>query len=147
MTPKPHSTYDPHKAARVLVDAELSSREQAAQRHGVSTRTITRWRDRMDVDPVLSRLVVQKRIEADRAWLRQAPPMIEDALQYMRRCTTEGEVSPEMLRAVAGAVKLVSEAIASREIIDARIHQALGAAGAGAGQVVPLLERGQRQTS
>lgn len=78
-----------------------------------------------------------KKRRADRAWLLHAPPMIESALECMRRCSEEAEISPEMLRAVAGAFKVVSEAIASREIIDARIRKALGESGLVTGQLAP----------
>ena len=134
---------DPHKAAQLLVDADITTDAVAAKRHGVCQATIGRWRRRLDSDPVLYELYVQKKRWADRAWLAKAPPMIEDALEYMRRCT-EAEPTPEMLRAIAGALKLVSEAIASREMIDARVRQtgpAVGQPRKRTGQVVPIERR------
>lgn len=54
--------------ARVLVDANALGDEAAARKHGVSVRSVERYRARMREDPELAGLVATKNREAEAGW-------------------------------------------------------------------------------
>jgi len=59
------STKNPRVRARILLEADRTTDEAIAKKHGISTRTIERWRADLDADPQLARAwrSLQQRIE------------------------------------------------------------------------------------
>ncbi len=107
--------------AQILVEAMFTSDQIAAAQHGIATRTIERWRDKINIDTNLSRLVEIKRQAFQRRWIEKAGAFLDQDLEYLHKAAQTQNVTPEMIHALAGALKIVSEIITIREVLDARL--------------------------
>jgi len=112
------------KASTVLVDAAYPNDQQAADKHGVSTRTIQRWRKRLDSDAKLAAFVARKKDMHDRGWASDLAAAKKSATQFLETAPSKiPAVTPEYIHAVAGALKILADADAVRKFLDARISQ------------------------
>ena len=131
--------FNRERAATILAEAALVGDTRAAKRHGVDPSTIWRWRKRMERDPDLHALANQKRAALERAWVGAATESLRKAAEFLGRAAEEmSPQNPEHVHAVAGAFKLLSEALIARDVIDARLAGAHRRHDAAAGTVVPI---------
>jgi hypothetical protein len=115
-------------AACVLVDALYSTDANTAEQYGISMRTIQRWRKRLaDGDLELSQSVGTKRTQRDAAWAQELTGALVTGLKTLQNCflavgnDDESLKSPDMIHAVAGALKIVAEAKLTQAIIEDRL--------------------------
>jgi len=109
-------------AAQVLVEAAYKGDRAAAKENGVSERSVRRWRNRMDDDQKLADLVQQKRKLAEEDWADELPEAIRAAIDYLRRAAGAADESdPEVIHAVAGALKMLSHVGMTKKVLDARL--------------------------
>jgi len=125
-------------AALVLVDAMVLGDQKAAEIHGVSARTVKRYRKRFKSDPKLTQLVTYLRqtiLQPKRPALEDAIAStiewIEDAPKHLDRD------NPEHLVVITQAFKTLSEIHLANRMIDARLAALPGQTGAGNQQMVP----------
>ncbi|MBX6354556.1 MAG: helix-turn-helix domain-containing protein [Micromonosporaceae bacterium] len=131
--------FNRERAAVVLAEAALTTDSVAAERHGVSVRTVQRWRAQLDRDPDLAAIVAVKKADLERAWVGAATESLRRAAEFLGRAAEEmSPTNPEHVHAVAGAFKLLSEALLARDVIDARLAGAHRRHDAAAGTVVPI---------
>ena len=110
------------RAAAVLVDALYRGDVEAAQRHGVTRRSLYNWRYRLATDQRLAQLFDEKRRQAEAEWVPQFVPAIRDAVEFLRRAAQELDpTDPDAVHAVAGALKILSEIAMMKEVLDARL--------------------------
>ena len=110
------------RIAAALVAAALLGDKRAAEKHGVTTRTLRRWRTRAARDVELSAIVREKRDAVERAWAAEIPEALAADLDLIRRTAVETRNrSPEMVRAMAVAVKVISEVAVTWRILEARL--------------------------
>lgn len=114
-------------AATVLVEAIYTTDEKACKKFGVSDRTLRRWRKALATDPVLSGFVHTKKAAFDREWAQELPIALRKAIRVI------GEIAdaisdnaamkrnPNVIVAVAGAIKICAEVHLTGRVIDARI--------------------------
>jgi len=116
--------FNRERASIILVDALYSDDELAAEKHGITARTIRNYRERLDSDQELSALFHSKRREREKSWADDMPAAISSGVEYLRK-VSEGlkpeETSPEMVHAIAGAVKVLSEVRMTKDVLDARL--------------------------
>lgn len=108
--------FDYQLAARVLVDAQVLGDAKAAKKHTVTTRSIERYRVRMQKDPKLHTLVAKKTAKVDEDLRPTREAFQRDAVAFMQRVIARGEqllpkCNAEQFGEVAAAVKDVSEAV------------------------------------
>ncbi len=122
----PKIDYD--KASRALIDAQFIGDEAAAPQHGVTTRTIERWRARMPEDKQLSeavgrrlRLIVQTK---DDLWLKQVPHALEKLLGLVERITDENDPTWDDLGKAMSAISALADIALVRRVLDAKFGQA-----------------------
>lgn len=115
-------TFNAERAAMILVDALFKGDEQAAFDWGISKRTIQRFRKRLATDEGLASFVASKKTLAEQDWSKEANAAITAAVHYIRRAALKSKPSPEMVHAMAGALKIVSEALAQKRLIDVRTN-------------------------
>lgn len=118
------STVSKHAIATILVYALYNTDAQAAKDFGVSTRTIWRYRAKIEKDPELAEIVSQKRIQAEAEWIDAGKDAMLTAIAFIRRCALQLKPSADNAYAVAGALKIVSEVTATHKLIDLRIENA-----------------------
>lgn len=113
------------RAAAILADAALNGDEVAAARWGVSTRVIRRYRLLVETNQELAASFHQKKAELERAWIERAAVALIAAVEFLTRAAREADPrNPEIIHAVAGALKILNEAILTSQVIDARLAHA-----------------------
>jgi hypothetical protein len=100
-------TFDRDRALRVLVDAFDLGDATACQRHGISVRTLERYRVRLKGDPQLSEAVAQKKEELERDWRQARRRALRSGITKLEQLIQAAEV--KQLRDVAGAVKILGD--------------------------------------
>jgi len=114
--------FNAEKAAMALVDALLTTDIAAAEKWEVSRRTILNWRKRLDTDPEFSRLFQEKRAAVEKEWADELPAAIRASVDFIKRSAQSTNVSdPDMLHSMAGALKILTETAAMRQLLDARL--------------------------
>jgi len=130
--------FNAEKAAMALVDALLTTDIAAAEKWEVSRRTILNWRKRLDTDPEFARLFQEKRAAVEKEWADELPAAIRASVDFIKRSAQSTNVSdPDMLHSVAGALKILTETAAMRQLLDARLAPQARPNGAGDRKVGP----------
>lgn len=127
----PGPVVDPETVAQILVDATALGDAAAAERHGVSVRTIGNYRALLRRDPEgeAAELFAVKRKAISERWLRSTADARDKLLAKVLTLVEKAE--PEQLRDVVGALKIVHDANVSERVI------ADGLGGEGAGEPGP----------
>jgi hypothetical protein len=123
--------YSTETKAKAIVDAALTTDREAAADHGISRKSLTRWRKDLQTDTALQRLVTERwaEVRAADTWVEDTTQTIRNALSFLRTAMNELDPSdPEAVEAVTGAIQTLAEAKAMADIIDTRI-QGWGAGG------------------
>lgn len=112
------------RAAAALVDAMFTTDEDAAKKHGVSVRSIWRWRDRMKEDPRLAACVSRLASAKEQDWIADIPVAITSGIKFLKRAADEADHrDPEVIVAVAGSLKILSDIETTRKIVDVQLQQ------------------------
>lgn len=117
--------YDLETKARAVVDAALTTDREAASDHGVSRRSIQRWRGELASDMELQKRVTELWSEVREAgdWVEDTTRTIRKALSFVRTATEELDPSdPEDVAAVVEAIEVLTEAKAMADVIETRIE-------------------------
>lgn len=109
------------RLALILVEALFFGDKRTAQRWGITGRTIVNYRYRLAEDEELSRLFYLKKTEFESNWAKDIPAAIMAGISFLGEAAKQNDYSPEMIHAIAGAVKILAEVGLTKEIIDARI--------------------------
>lgn len=120
---------DINAAARVLVDAYFATDQTAARKHGISTKTVQRHRQRLETEPKLSTAyhnLLQTALDQDWAaelneTVKTALRKLRDTIQQIKTDTPEG--ATELLALTRGLVELdFSKQYAEVELEQARTN-------------------------
>jgi hypothetical protein len=98
--------------AEVLVDAMFTRDDEAvAKKHGISARSIIRYREQMTKSKELAELVAQKRAAIDDKIRDELVDLIRLSIEAAKVLVVKAKESlnPEHLHAVIGAVKIAKE--------------------------------------
>lgn len=110
------------KIAQVLVFASLYGDNQAAKDSGLALRTIQHYKKRLREEPELAKIYVLKKQEFEGEWVNEVASTLLAGMNYIKQASQSEEKTPEMVHAIAGAMKIVGEIGLTKEIIDARIR-------------------------
>jgi hypothetical protein len=120
-------TFNRDLAAAALLEAVFRNDATACEKYGIGIRTLQRYRQKLHTDPELAGIVATKKALFDRAWaddlvkaLRGAALFIAEATETARKndkCKTD----PEMIAAMAGALKLCADVHLTSKVLDARL--------------------------
>jgi hypothetical protein len=122
MTPEQHRI----RREQAIADAAMLGDPAALAKHGISQRTLTRYRASARRDPSLAGNVLSK-VEAAQSldWLRTAEKALDDMTQAVQetvaRMGRKRRQTPEELHAMCGALKIVSEAVDARSYLMLRL--------------------------
>lgn len=105
-------TIDYERVATILVDALLFDDERAAEKGGVSLRTVQRYKERAKRDVKLSQIVAKKWESFEQHRVQELNAAIDEAIQeilgYLKRAAGDASTTdPDSIHAVAGAGKLL----------------------------------------
>jgi len=108
--------------AQILIEAAYRGDQQTAEKYGISPRTLYRWRDFAEKSPSLTRLMKQKKVAFERGWADEAAGALKAGLEFLKEAAQKASrTDPDVIHAVAGAVKIASEVLITREVLDARL--------------------------
>lgn len=116
-------TLDYDRVALILVEAAFFGEKQTAQRWSISTKTIERYRARLDEDSELSGFVALKKQAFESSWADEIPASIRAGIRFLGEAAKRADYTPESIHAIAGAVKILAEVGLTKEIIDARLRR------------------------
>lgn len=117
-------TFNRELAAMVLVDAAYKGDKAAAELYGLTDRTLRNYRKRLLADTELSALFQHKRALVEKDWAADAPMAIKAGVAFLLRAAQEATVTPEMVHAVAGSMKLLADMVLTKQVLDARLAAA-----------------------
>lgn len=99
---------------RILCDALTFGDRATVKRHGISVRTLQRYRAKMATDPAMACAVAEKAKALDAAWLETGK---RARLRFIARMEELAETETD-LHKVSGAFKLLSDAMLASEILN-----------------------------
>jgi len=117
------------RAAAVLLEALYTNDEQATKRHGVSLRSLQRWRRQLATDSELAGFVATKKAAMDARWADELPIALRSCLIFLTGAFDQAATDPRalcnpvMIAAVAGALKICAEVYYTGKVIDARLAE------------------------
>lgn len=111
------------RAAAAIAECDYMPQADVAEKYDVSARTIRRWKSRVDEDPELSALVRQKKEEFVERWADKLGDTLREGIDYLQEAARNADAEkpdPQMVRAINGTVKILSEIQLTKDILDAR---------------------------
>jgi len=105
--PMASPVFDRARAVRVLLDAAAVGDSAACKRHGISERTLQRYRERVGADPELTAVVAEKKNAEEAGWSASRRRFLRSAIAKLEAMIAEA--GPDQIREVAGAIKIVGE--------------------------------------
>jgi hypothetical protein len=122
---------DTNRVASILVEAAYHGDKETAGRWSITTRTIQRYRERLNEDSELSQTVALKKQQYEADWANEIPGAIRSAVRFLQRASNEANPKdPDTIHAVAGALKILAEVGITKAILDVRLSGFIGANGA-----------------
>ena len=108
-------TLDHEQIVRVLLDAIDLGDVEATKRHGVTRRTLQRYRVRASGDPALAAALAARRAELAARWTDEAARVRLVLLARMGELALKSDAD---LHQVAGAFKLVSDSLLATSVLN-----------------------------
>lgn len=109
---------DKGRAALVLVDAAFLGDKLAAEKLGVTSRTVENHRARLETDPELSGLFQAARREAAGCWVHELGRALSAGIRKLGvLAETTQDASPDGIAAITGLVKALAEVAITREVL------------------------------
>lgn len=133
MTPKGSKCSTKEHRVKVVLEAVQAGDEAVMRKYRIHERTLRRWKTEVlaSDDPKLSDVVRRKRAAQDVAWASRIPAAMSACLAFLERAATAASAeNPDVIHAIAGAMKMIAETDNTYRFIDARIRGQDGANGA-----------------
>jgi transposase-like protein len=117
------------RAAAVLLAAAYTTDQMAARRFGVTVRSIRNWRNKLSTDSEFSSFFHTKKRTHDEAWAETLPIALRQSVEFIAAASREAQtqkaalLDPDVISALAGAMKLCAEVYYTGKVIDARIAE------------------------
>jgi transposase-like protein len=122
--------YKPEAQVLILLEACYSNDTVVADKYGITPRTLFNWRKKLVEDKEFSETFILKKEEFEATWLDSMRKSIISGATFIQRAANEAEDetlrNPEMVRAIAGAIKICSDVILTGGMINARIAKFAG---------------------
>jgi hypothetical protein len=110
------------RAAAVLVEAAYFGDKAAADRYGITVRSVERYRERLDDDIELSAFVTIKKQEFEDRWAEELPAAIRASIRFLAKAANEADhKDAQTIYSVAGALKILADVTLTKRVLDARL--------------------------
>ena len=118
---------DYDRASTVLVEAAYFGDKQAAERNGISVKTVERYRKRLETDVKLSEFVQLKKAQFEASWAEDVSLALKKGVDFFNRVFDKASVmNAQTIHAAAGAFKILFEAKLTKDVLDARLSRYIG---------------------
>lgn len=111
---KERGKVDADKVRQVVIDAEHLGDAKAAKKHGISVRTVIRYRNRVRGDAALSQAVIDEKTAMQAVWRDQ---LVTAREKLLARAVTLAGTSKNLFH-VSGALKIVNDAANADQVIE-----------------------------
>ena len=136
---------NPEFVAQVLAEASFSRTDkQIYDSYGISRQTFITWKKMLAEDKTLRQYFTQKKQTLETSWGNKAGEAILSGIDFLIRAGQQADpTDPTVIHAIAGGLKIVTEAQATLRYLDARLgqnaqsHSGAGAAIQQTGQALP----------
>jgi hypothetical protein len=113
--------FNSQRSAIVLVEAEFFGDKGAASKFNVSTRSIRRWRERLETDNELAANVLKYREKFLKDWTEELPLAIKKAIRFLITVPDNADTTDsKIIRAITEALKTLTEVSLTKGMLDAR---------------------------
>lgn len=109
--------------AQILVEATIYGVQKTAEKYRIKPRQLRVWRTRMHNDLDLQELYNQALQAHQKRWVEEAGKFLSQGFTYLQEASRTQVSSPEMIHAIAGALKIANEIILTQEILNAKFTQ------------------------
>lgn len=117
-------TFNYERASSALVESAYYGDPYAAKRFGVSTRSIVRWRNRMDTDDDLAALVVIKKEQFAKSWSDELPAAIRASIRALKDAALKLEMTDTAsVKVIADSLHRLTEIAMTKDVLDARLNE------------------------
>jgi hypothetical protein len=110
-------SFDRRRAARILADAAMMGDAKAAERWGVTDRSILNWRQRLENDDELAQAFVEELRKAEEDWRSERLKFLRLGLSKLTELVGKAD-GPHDIRSVAEAVKVVGELQVASDVLN-----------------------------
>jgi len=100
---------DEERAAQILAECVGAKPSAVAARYGITVQTLRNYRERASTDAAFAALVEKKRVLIETQWAEEAVKFLRSGLRKLDELVGKAELSPGVIREIAGAVKVVGE--------------------------------------
>jgi hypothetical protein len=110
------------RAAAVLVEAAYYGDKAAAERNGVSVRSVENYRARLEDDIELVAIFAIKKQQFDESWADELPGAIRAGIQFLAKAAREADPKDaQTIYSMAGALKILADVTLTKRVLDARL--------------------------
>lgn len=117
----PGPIVDLDRLAMILVEASFFGDRRAAEKWGITARTVHNYRKRLNTDAEFSKLFNLKRQEYQQDWIEDIPATVRNGIQWLSQAFNKLEPTAENVHAITGAIKILTEIGLTKELVDARL--------------------------
>jgi hypothetical protein len=104
------STLTDDTLLEIVLESKYLGIQRTCERHGVNRKTIYLWREKVRTEPALKKGYLAKIESYNRDFSEQISDTLRSQLDYLQRAAQEADPSDRtMVRAIAGALKMVGE--------------------------------------
>jgi predicted regulator of amino acid metabolism with ACT domain len=117
-------SFNYERAAMVLCDAVMLGDRKAAQKWGVSLRSICNWRESLENDEKLRNLMQEYRQAQTEKWLEDIPTAMSAMIEFFTRAAQESNPQAATAADIVAAFEAIADVESTQKIIAARLKDA-----------------------
>lgn len=116
--------FDYHRASSVLAEASVYGDIQALKNARLSKQSLRNYRRMLNTDTTLLHMFAHKKKTLEDAWADELAPTIRSGIKFISKATLEANpADPEAIKAVSGAIQMLTSVDMTRRVLDARIDE------------------------
>lgn len=110
--------------AQILVEAAYLGDRETCEKYGITTRTIRNYRKRLREDAELSEIFRIKNRAFTSDWGDEASEAIQNTIHFLGKAAASQDPAmpnPDMIHAMAGSLKILSQVDMMKKVLDVRL--------------------------
>jgi hypothetical protein len=118
--------FNHERAAMILCDAVMMGDRAAADKWGLTQRSIQRYREKLETDDKLRHYVAKLQAKQEQDWAGEIPKVLAEGMAFLKGAFVQnrnggGVSNPETIAALTGAIEVLADIDLTRTIIAARL--------------------------
>lgn len=111
-------------AIRILIDCatNATSDKSAAEKYGVSRKSIGNYRRRLETDRAFAAYFATKLEQAQDDWIKDVPSCIKAGIEFLQKSCQQADcTNADVINAINTTIKTLAEVALTREMIDRQL--------------------------